>query len=140
MLLVILNVPLIGVWVKMLQVPYRFLFPSALFFICVGVYSTHNSLFDVAEVAVFGIVGAIFLALDFPMSPVVLGFVLGPLLEENFRRAMLLSRGELSVFLTRPISAWIIGACALLILAQIYAYARRVRKPHAVPSAELASE
>ena len=139
-LLVILNVPLIGVWVKMLQVPYRFLFPSALFFICVGVYSTHNSLFDVAEVAIFGIIGAVFLALDFPMSPVVLGFVLGPLLEENFRRAMLLSRGELSVFITRPISAWIIGACTLLIAAQVFAYARRLRKPHEVPSAELAAE
>ena len=76
-LLIILNVPLIGVWVKLLQVPYRLLYPSALFFICIGVYSTHNSLFEVLTVGVFGIVGAIFLALDFPMAPVVLGYVLG---------------------------------------------------------------
>jgi TctA family transporter len=139
-LLIILNVPLIGVWVRMLQVPYRLLYPSALFFICVGVYSTKNSLFDVSEVAVFGIIGAIFLALDFPAAPLVLGYVLGPLLEENFRRAMLLSRGELSVFVTRPISAWIMAASAVLILAQLYAYARRVRVPRPPPTAELMSE
>jgi putative tricarboxylic transport membrane protein len=126
-LLVILNVPMIGVWVRMLQVPYKFLYPAALFFICVGVYSTKNSLFDVGEVAVFGIIGAIFLSLDFPVSPIVLGFVLGPMLEENFRRAMLLSRGDLTVFLQRPISAWFIGGCAFLILAQLLGYARRLR-------------
>jgi TctA family transporter len=126
-LLIVMNVPMIGVWVKMLQVPYRLLYPSALFFIAIGVYSTHNSLFDVGVVAVFGVIGAVFMALEFPVAPVVLGFVLGPLLEENFRRAMLLSRGDLSVFLRRPIAAWIIGACALLIAAQLYSYARRVR-------------
>ena len=139
-LLMVLNVPLIGVWVRMLQVPYRLLYPSALFFIAVGVYSTHNSLFDVSEVAVFGIVGAVFLALDFPAAPLVLGYVLGPLLEENFRRAMLLSRGELSVFVTRPISAWIIAACALLIAAQLYAYARRLRKVRPLLAEELLAE
>ncbi|MBS0448763.1 MAG: tripartite tricarboxylate transporter permease [Proteobacteria bacterium] len=126
-LLVILNVPMIGVWVKLLQVPYKFLFPAAVFFICVGVYSTKNSLFDVGMVAVFGIFGAIFLLLDFPVSPIVLGFVLGPMLEENFRRAMLLSRGDILVFVQRPIAAWFIGACSLLILAQVWAYAMRLR-------------
>jgi len=139
-LLIILNVPLIGVWVKLLQVPYRMLFPAAMFFIAIGVYSTHNSLFDVLEVGVFGIIGAVFLALDFPVAPVVLGYVLGPLLEENFRRAMLLSRGQLSVFVTRPISAWIIGACALLILAQVWAYFRNVRVPPSLPAEELMVE
>jgi TctA family transporter len=128
-LLVILNVPLIGMWVRMLRVPYKYLYPSALFFICIGVFSTKNSLFDVAEVAVFGILGAIFLALEFPVSPIVLGFVLGPMLEENFRRAMLISRGELSVFVDHPISAWFLGACSLLLLAQLYAYARSFRRP-----------
>ena len=126
-LLVILNVPMIGVWVRMLQVPYKYLYPAALFFICIGVYSTKNSLFDVAEVAIFGIIGAIFLTLDFPVSPIVLGFVLGPMLEENFRRAMLLSRGDLSVFLTRPISGGFIAACSMLILLQLVAWLRRVR-------------
>ena len=139
-LLVILNVPMIGVWVRMLQVPYKYLYPAALFFICVGVYSTKNSLFDVGEVALFGIVGAIFLMLDFPVSPIVLGFVLGPMLEENFRRAMLLSRGDLLVFLQRPISAWFIGACALLIIAQLVAYARKLRLPPLREEAELVSD
>ncbi|CAN5921346.1 tripartite tricarboxylate transporter permease [soil metagenome] len=140
-LLVILNVPMIGVWVKLLQVPYKFLFPSALFFIAVGVYSTKNSLFDVAEVAVFGVIGAVFLSLDFPVSPIVLGFVLGPMLEENFRRAMLLSRGDLGVFIRRPISAWFIGACTLLIAAQLFAYFRKLRlSPPVRDVLELAQE
>ena len=139
-LLVILNVPMIGVWVRMLQVPYKYLYPAALFFICVGVYSTKNSLFDVGEVAVFGVIGAIFLMLDFPVSPIVLGFVLGPMLEENFRRAMLLSRGDLMVFVQRPISAWFIGACSLLILAQLVAYGRKLRVPPPREVAELVAE
>lgn len=139
-LLVILNVPMIGVWVRMLQVPYKYLYPAALFFICIGVYSTKNSLFDVGEVAVFGIIGAIFLSLDFPVSPIVLGFVLGPMLEENFRRAMLLSHGDLTVFLQRPISAWFIGACSLLILAQVVAYVRKLRLPPVRETIELVGE
>jgi len=139
-LLVIMNVPMIGVWVRMLQVPYKYLYPAALFFICVGVYSTKNSLFDVGEVAVFGVIGAIFLMLDFPVSPIVLGFVLGPMLEENFRRAMLLSRGDLMVFVQRPISAWFIGACCLLILAQLVAYGRKLRVPPPREVAELVAE
>ena len=100
--------------------PYRYLFPSALFFIAIGVYSTNNSLFDVGEVLFFGVVGAIFLALDFPMAPIVLGYVLGPLVEENFRRAMLLSRGDLMVFFERPISAGFMSICILLIVGQFF--------------------
>jgi TctA family transporter len=126
-LLVILNVPMIGVWVRMLRVPYKYLYPAALFFIAVGVYSTKNSLFDVGEVAVFGILGAIFIALDFPISPIVLGFVLGPMLEENFRRSMLLSGGSLRVFLDRPISAAFIAISALLVIVQVVAWLRRQR-------------
>ena len=116
------------------------LYPAALFFICIGVYSTHNSLFDVLEVAAFGVIGAIFLALDFPMAPIVLGYVLGPMLEENFRRAMLLSCGTLSVYLPLPIAAWIIGACTLLILAQVWSYLRRVKKPPPLDVQELLVE
>ena len=118
-LLVLLNVPLIGVWVKLLQVPYRYMFPCALFFIAIGVYSTNNSLFEVYEVLVFGVAGAAFLALDFPVAPVLLGYVLGPLVEENFRRALLLSRGDLTVFFTRPISLGFMCACIALILLQV---------------------
>ena len=130
-LLLILNVPLIGVWVKMLQVPYRLLFPSAIFFICVGVFSTKSSLFDVGEVAVFGILGAIFLMLDFPLSPIVLGYILGPMLEENFRRALTITNGDLRVFVDRPISAVILALCALLVLYQVVEFARRSRAPAA---------
>ncbi|PXW27515.1 tripartite tricarboxylate transporter permease [Paraburkholderia caballeronis] len=118
-LLVLLNVPLIGVWVKLLQVPYRYLHPAALFFIAVGVYSTNNSLFEVGEVLVFGVIGAILLALDFPVAPIMLGFVLGPLVEENFRRSLLLSRGDLTVFFQRPISAAFMSISILFIVAQI---------------------
>jgi len=128
-LLVILNVPMIGVWVRLLRMPYKFLYPVALVFICIGVFSTKNSLFDVAEVAVFGVMGAVFLALDYPLSPIVLGFVLGPMLEENFRRAMLVAHGDLTVFVQRPISACFLGASALLIAAQIYAYLRGLKLP-----------
>ncbi len=133
-LLVILNVPLIGVWVRMLQVPYRFLYPSAVFFIAVGVFSTRNDLFDVAITGAFGVIGAILLALEFPLSPIVLGFVLGPMLEENFRRAMLISRGDLSVFLTRPIAAGFVGASALLVAIQLVAWLRGRRLAARAPS------
>jgi len=119
-LLVILNVPMIGVWVKVLQVPYRYMFPCALFFIAIGVFSTNNSLFEVNEVLVFGIIGAIFMALDFPVAPILLGYVLGPLVEENFRRALLLSRGDLLVFFQKPISAGFMSICILLILGQLF--------------------
>jgi TctA family transporter len=115
-LLIILNVPMIGVWVKMLQVPYRYLFPSAMFFIAVGVFSTQNSLFQIWEVLAFGIIGALLISLEFSVAPIMLGFVLGPMVEENFRRAMLLSRGDVMVFVQRPISAAFVAISALLLI------------------------
>lgn len=114
-ILIILNVPLIGIWVKLLQVPYRYLFPSAMFFIAMGVFSTQNSLFQIWEVLAFGIIGAILLSLEFSVAPILLGFVLGPMVEENFRRAMLLSRGDIGVFVQRPISCGFI-VCSVLLL------------------------
>ncbi len=120
LLLIVLNVPLIGLWVKLLRVPYRYLFPSALLFIAVGVYSTNSSLFEVGEVLVFGVAGAVFAALGFPVAPILLGFVLGPMVEENFRRSLLLSHGDLTVFVTQPISAVFISVCALLVVLQLY--------------------
>jgi TctA family transporter len=137
-LLVILNVPLIGVWVKMLQVPYRYLFPSALFFIAVGVFSTQNNLFQTWEVLAFGIIGAIFMVLEFSVAPILLGFVLGPMVEENLRRALLLSRGNLGIFVERPISAWFIGACALLLVLQIGAFVRKVLRERKAAAASAA--
>jgi TctA family transporter len=131
-LLVLLNVPLIGLWVKVLQVPYRYLYPAALFFIAVGVYSTNNSLFEVSEVLVFGVMGAVFVALKFPVAPILLGYVLGPLVEENFRRAMFLSQGDPIVLVQHPISAAFLGVSALLIGVQVYVAFRGLRASAAV--------
>jgi putative tricarboxylic transport membrane protein len=143
LLLLVLNVPLIGVWVKLLRLPYRYLYPSALFFIAVGVYSTNNSLFDIGEVLVFGLIGAVFVALDFPVAPILLGYVLGPMVEENFRRSLLLSHGDLMVFLEKPISGAFIAISALLIVAQLFFAARRgwrKRRPVLVATPVAASE
>jgi putative tricarboxylic transport membrane protein len=138
-LLVILNVPLIGLWVKVLQVPYRYMYPSALFFIAVGVYSTNNSLFEVGEVLVFGVIGAILLALDFPVATILLGYVLGPMVEENFRRALLLSRGDLLVFFQRPISAGFMYLCILLLIAQLFFAWRAAKRKRSLIDTELPS-
>ncbi|HEY4295505.1 MAG TPA: tripartite tricarboxylate transporter permease [Paraburkholderia sp.] len=128
LILVGLNVPLIGLWVRLLQVPYRLMYPAALFFIAIGVYSTNNSLFEVGEVLAFGLIGVIFSVLEFSVAPIMLGYVLGPMVEENFRRALLLSRGDMSVFVSHPISATFLGISALLIVAQIgYAAWRTLR-------------
>src|ERR1700759_5754158 len=123
-LLVVLNVPMIGVWVKLLSIPYRYLYPSAMFFVCIGVYSANNDLFQVGETLVIGVFGYILLRLGFHPAPVLLGFVLGPRFEENFRRAMLLSRGSLMTFIERPISAVFIFLCVFLLVAQVYFYFR----------------
>jgi len=125
-ILVVLNVPMIGLWVKLLTIPYKYLYPSAMFFVCIGVYSTNNDMFQVGEVVIIGIVGYILLLLDFHPAPVLLGFVLGPRFEENFRRAMLISRGDILVFIKHPISAFFIFMCVLLIVMQIYV---RLRPP-----------
>ncbi|AKJ69438.1 hypothetical protein ABW99_15690 [Pandoraea thiooxydans] len=121
-MLMILNVPLIGVWVKMLQVPYRVLFPAAVFFVCIGVFSMRNNLFDVGSVAVFGVAGALFMALDFPVAPILLGFVLGPMLESNFRRALLLSHGDLGVFWSHPICAVVLSIAGIILSWQVGSY------------------
>lgn len=118
-LLLILNVPLLGIWLRLLRIPFRYLFPAALFFIAVGVYSTNNSLFDVGELLVFGLAGAGLIALRFPAPPLLLGFILSPMLEENFRRALMLSRGDLGVFVSRPLSAALLCVSAALIASQV---------------------
>jgi TctA family transporter len=118
-ILMLLNVPMIGLWVRMLNVPYRYLYPSALLFVAVGVYSTNNNLFDVGEVLAFGIMGAVLLELEFPVAPVMLGFILGPLVEENFRRALVISMGNPAVFVQRPISLTFLIVAALLVTAQV---------------------
>jgi TctA family transporter len=117
LMLVVLNLPMIGMWIKLLQVPYRLLYPAILLFCAIGVYTISNASFDVSQTAVFGLLGVIFLKLECEPAPLLLGFVLGPMMEENLRRALLLSRGDPTVFLTRPISlGLLLAAVALLLL------------------------
>ena len=116
LMLVILNLPLIGIWIKLLTVPYRFLFPAITLFCCIGVYSLNNSTFDVYQTAIFAFVGYVFYKLNCEPAPLLLGFILGPLMEENLRRALLLSRGDWSAFVTRPLSAGLLAAAALMII------------------------
>src|SRR5690606_10734187 len=103
--LLVLNIPLVGLWVKVLSVPRKVLYPAVLFFVCVGVYSTRSNVFDVYLTLIFGVVGYLMNRFRFPTAPLLLGFVLGPMMEENLTRALVISRGNLSVFFTRPISA-----------------------------------
>ena len=114
-MLVILNIPLISLWVAVLRIPYRLLYPAIIIFVCLGTYSVTNDVFNVYVVGVVGALGYLMLVLRFDAAPLLLGFVLGPLMEENLRRAMLLSRGDPMVFLERPISATFIGLAALIL-------------------------
>lgn len=107
-LLLVLNIPLIGMWVSLLNIPYRILYPAILVFIMMGVYSVNNNTFDLYLVAIIGIFGYAMSLLRFEAAPLLLGFILGPLLEENLRRALLLSRGDVSTFVERPISMWLL--------------------------------
>ena len=120
LMLVVINLPLVGVWVSLLRVPYRLLFPSIVVFCCIGIYSINNSATDVLIAAAFGLFGYWLSKHEFEPAPLVLAFVLGPLMEENLRRAMLIARGDPSVFVTRPISAGLLFvAAAMLTLAML---------------------
>jgi putative tricarboxylic transport membrane protein len=127
-MLVIINLPLIGMWVKLLTVPYRFLYPAILLFCCIGAYSLQNSTFHVEQVALFGVLGYIFMKLGCEGAPFLLGLVLGPQMEEYFRRAMLLSRGDATVFVTRPISAGLLIVTAILLLIMALPALRKKRE------------
>ena len=116
LMLIILNLPLIGIWIKFLTIPYRWLFPAIVLFCAIGVYSTNNNTWDIWMVAIFGVIGYGFIKLGMEPAPLLLGFILGPMMEENLRRALLLSRGDWSVFVTRPLSAGLLGAALLLLV------------------------
>jgi TctA family transporter len=116
LMLVILNLPLIGIWIKLLTVPYRFLFPAIMVFCAIGLYTLNNSPFDVYMGAMFAVVGYIFYKLKCEPAPLLLGFILGPMMEENLRRALLLSRGDWTTFMTRPLSAGLLIAAALMVV------------------------
>lgn len=115
--LLVLNIPLIGLWVRLLRVPHYFLYPTVVVLICVGVYSIDNSIFDIWMTLVFGVLGYVLRLFRFEPAPLLIGFVLGPMMEEFFRRAMLLSRGDPMVFLERPGSAALLGIALVLLLA-----------------------
>ena len=116
LMLVILNLPLIGIWIKLLTVPYRYLFPAITLFCCIGVYTLNNNTFDVYLTALFALIGYVFYKLSCEAAPLLLGFILGPMMEENLRRALLLSRGDWTAFVTRPLSAGLLIAAALMIV------------------------
>ncbi|MBO1073634.1 tripartite tricarboxylate transporter permease [Roseomonas marmotae] len=126
-MLVILNIPMIGLWVRMLRIPYGILYPSILLFICIGVFSVNNSAFDVLLVMIFGVIGYGMVLLKFEPAPLILGFILGPLMEEHLRRAMLLSRGDLAVFIERPISASFLAVTASLLAWSVVSMVKQTR-------------
>jgi TctA family transporter len=126
LMLVVLNLPLIGIWVQLLKVPYRLLYPAILVFCCIGVYSINNNAFDVLMTAAFGALGYLFFKLRCEPAPLILGFILGPMMEENLRRAMLLSRGDPTVFFTRPLSlALLLMAAALIVIVALPQISKR---------------
>lgn len=116
LMLLVLNIPLIGIWVRLLSIPYQWLFPGILLFTCIGVFSTHYNVFDIYLLVGFGVIGYIAWFLRLDVVPLILGMILGLPLEENFRRTMLIYKGDFSIFMTRPISAVAITVCVLLLL------------------------
>ncbi|NUB13336.1 tripartite tricarboxylate transporter permease [Azospirillum brasilense] len=126
-ILVILNLPMIGLWVRLLRVPYGYLFPAILVFCCIGTYTLNNSGFNVLLMALFGVLGYALRKLDCEPAPLMLGFVLGPMLEENLGRALLLSGGDPAVFATRPISGSLLATAALLLILMVMPSVRRRR-------------
>ena len=128
LMLVVLNLPLIGLWVKLLRVPYRLLFPAIMAFSAIGIYSVNNSSFEIYLTALFGIFGFVCMKLGFPPAPMLLGYVLGPMMEENLRRSMLTSGGDPSVFVTRPLSLVFIIATVLILVVMVLPTVRAHRQ------------
>ncbi len=128
LMLLLLNLPLIGLWVRLLTVPYRYLYPAILLFCCIGVYSLNNNVFDVALAVFFGVLGYLFIKLGCEPAPLLLAFVLGPQMEEHLRRALLLSRGEWGTFIERPISLGLLLAAVVLLAATLLPVVARRRQ------------
>ena len=128
LMLVVINLPLVGLWVRLLRVPYRMLFPAIIVFCCIGNYSVNNAPADVIMTALFGLVGYWLVKHDFEPAPLLLGFVLGPLMEENLRRAMLIARGDPTTFVARPISAGLLMVATLLLVIAVLPMIRKRRE------------
>ncbi|WP_439586256.1 tripartite tricarboxylate transporter permease [Hydrogenophaga sp.] len=116
LMLIVLNLPMIGIWIKLLTIPYKWLFPAIVLFCAVGVYSENNNVFEIWMVAIFGVIGYLFHKLKCEPAPLLLGLILGPMMEEYLRRAMLISRGDWSVFVTRPMSATLLAIAVVLLV------------------------
>jgi putative tricarboxylic transport membrane protein len=127
LMLLIINLPLIGLWVRLLKVPYRLMFPAIVTFCCIGIYSINSLPTDIMFIALFGLVGYAFIKFGFEPAPMLLGFVLGRLMEENLRRALIISRGDLMTFLDRPISAALLAVAALLLALALLPSIRKGR-------------
>jgi TctA family transporter len=127
LMLLVINLPMIGLWVRLLAVPYRFLFPAIMAFSAIGIYSVNNSSFEIYLTALFGVFGFLMIKLGCPPAPLLLGFVLGPMMEEHLRRAMLMSKGNPSVFFTRPISLGFLIVTFLILVAMIAPAVRKRR-------------
>ncbi len=127
LMLVIINLPLIGLWVKLLQVPYRMMFPAIMIFCCIGIYSINNSTSDVMFTAFFGVVGYTLLKFGFEPAPMLLGFVLGKLMEEKLRQALILSRGSFTTFVERPVSGVLLAVAVIMLLIALLPSIRKGR-------------
>jgi len=127
LMLLVINLPMVGLWVRLLKVPYRLMFPAILAFCCIGIYSINSLPTDVMFIGLFGLVGYLLIKCGFEPAPLLLGFVLGKLMEENMRRALILSRGSLSTFITEPISAGLLIVSAVLLVAAIIPNVRKGR-------------
>ena len=129
--LLLLNVPMVRWWLSVFKIPYNVLFPAILFFCCIGTYSVNNSLEDIYITASFGFLGYVFTRLELDPAPLILGFILGPMLEENFRRALLISRGSFTSFVTRPISGTLFGLIGIFIAWQVIAFFLQLQRTSA---------
>lgn len=128
LMLVIINLPLIGLWVRLLTIPYRWLYAIILVFCCIGVYSVTNSATDIVIMAVFGVIGYVLPKIGCEPAPLILGFILAPMLEENFRRSLILSRGDWMIFLERPISAGLLATSLIMVAVVLLPTIRRTRE------------
>jgi putative tricarboxylic transport membrane protein len=128
LMLIIINLPMIGIWVSLLKVPYRLMYPAIVLFCCIGVYTLNNSTFEVFFAAAFGLLGYGLLKLGFEPTPLLLGFVLGPLMEENLRRAMRYAQGDAMVFIERPLSASLLAVSAVLLVVVLLPAIRKKRE------------
>jgi len=134
--LVVLNVPLVRYWLSIFKIPYNVLFPSILFFCCIGTYSVNNNLDDIFITCTFGAMGYLFMRFGLDAAPLMLGFILGPMLEENFRRALLISRGSFDIFFDRPISGTLLTLIVLFLLWNVFNFIRKSRRQASAPRSD----